>query len=90
MFEATATIQNAYGIHCRPSGVIAMAAREYKGTISIISKDGKKATPSSVLSLLSLGLACGDTVTIQVEGPDEQKKGEEIAELFGKQYDFER
>lgn len=90
MYTTTATIQNAYGIHCRPSGVIAKALSGYKGTITVTNQAGSVAKPTSVLSLLSLGLACGDSVSISVEGPDEQATAEMLAELFSRHFDFER
>ena len=90
MYTTTATIVNAYGIHCRPSGVISKAVMGYKGTIEVKAPDGTAASPNSVLSLLSLGLTCGDTVTITVEGPDEKTMGEKLASLFSMHFDFER
>ena len=90
MYKTTATIVNAYGIHCRPSGVISKAVMGYKGTIVIQAPDGTTVTPNSVLSLLSLGLTCGDTVTITVDGPDEEAMGEKLASLFSMHFDFER
>lgn len=90
MYTTTATVVNAYGIHCRPSGVIAKAVRGYAGKISIKGPDGTSADPSSVLSLLSLGLTCGDTVTITVDGPDEKETADKLAELFATHFDFER
>ena len=62
----------------------------YKGTIVVQAPDGTTATPNSVLSLLSLGLTCGDTVTITVDGPDEEAMGEKLASLFSMHFDFER
>ena len=90
MVTTTATIQNAYGIHCRPSGVIAKAVQGYTGKIQVVGPDGKIATPTSVLSILSLGLTAGDTVTINVTGPDEATVAKTLKDLFSKHYDFKR
>lgn len=90
MFTTTATIANAYGIHCRPSGVISKAMQGYQGKVEIISPDGAVANPTSVLSLLGLGLTCGNTVTIRVDGPDEEATGKKLVELFETHFDFER
>ena len=76
------TIQNAYGIHCRPSGIISQAVRGYQGRIIVRGPDGSEASPESVLSLLSLALANGDDVEIAVEGPDEEQKCDELLALF--------
>ena len=60
MVTKQTTVRNAYGIHCRPSGVIAKAAQGYDGQIEI-GPDGATAHPGSVLALLGLALTCGDT-----------------------------
>jgi len=83
------TIQNAYGIHCRPSGIISQAARGYQGKIIVRGPDGSEASPDSVLSLLSLALASGDDVEIAVDGPDEERTCDEMLALFSKNYDFQ-
>lgn len=91
MYTTSATIENAYGIHVRPSGVISQALTGYTGKVTITSQqNGAQANPASVLSLLSLGLACGDSVTISVEGPDEKQTAEMLAELFARHFDFKR
>lgn len=90
MFTITATVQNPYGIHCRPSGVISKAVQGYKGKVEIKGPDGNTANPTSVLALLSLGLTCGDRVTITVEGPDEEALAEKLAELVSSKFEFEK
>ena len=90
MYSIKATITNAYGIHCRPSAVISKAVTGYKGKITIEGPNGATGTPTSVLSLLSLGLTCGDEVTISVDGPDEEAIAKKLAGLFSMHFDFER
>lgn len=82
------TILNAYGIHCRPSGIISQSVRGYEGKIVVRAPDGSVGSPDSVLSLLSLALAHGDEVEITVEGPDEERMCDELLELFSRNYDF--
>lgn len=88
MICKSTTIQNAYGIHCRPSGVISQAVRGYQGKIEVRGPDGTVASPESVLALLSLALASGDEVQIMVDGPDEVRKCDELIELFQRNFDF--
>ena len=90
MFTITSTVQNGYGIHCRPSGVISKAVQGYKGKVEIKGPDGSVANPASVLALLSLGLTCGDRVTISVDGPDEEELANKLADLFASHFDFEK
>ena len=87
MVAGKTEIQNGAGIHVRPSGVIYTAAREYDGTISVRFKD-RETTLRSVMGLIAFGLSRGDEVEIQISGPSESEKLEEMIELFSRQYDF--
>ncbi len=90
MTERTATVRNAYGIHVRPSSVIVKAAKEYAGTVEVTSQKGVTVDIKNILSLISLGLTCGQTLTIRVDGPDEAAVAGKMAELFETHFDFPR
>lgn len=87
MIETTATIQNAHGIHCRPSTVIVKFAIQYDGDI-LITNGKKKSNLRSILELMALELFQGTTVTIQVDGPNEQQISQDLVALFEKHFDF--
>jgi phosphotransferase system HPr (HPr) family protein len=87
MFEIQATIQNEHGIHCRPTALIIRSIGDYAGVIEIINENGKS-DPRSMLGLMSLGLAKGVTVTVHVEGPDEEAMGLKLRDLFETHFDF--
>ncbi|MPM72556.1 hypothetical protein SDC9_119532 [bioreactor metagenome] len=40
------------------------------------------------MGLLALGLVCGDQAQLSVEGPEEEKAADRIAELLEHEYDF--
>lgn len=90
MVTKTGKINNSYGIHCRPSGVIAKALKGYDGVAEIISPDGASANPRSVISILSLALTCGDSFTVKVEGTDEEKVCQQLVDLLEAHYDFQK
>jgi phosphotransferase system HPr (HPr) family protein len=90
MTERPATIRNAYGIHVRPSSVIVKAAKEYAGGIEVTSSKGVTVDIKNILGLISLGLTCGQAVTIRVNGPDEEAVAVKMAELFETHFDFPR
>lgn len=90
MKTGQATVINQYGIHCRPSTVIAKAAQLYQGTVTVRTPTGKEVEATSVLSLVSLGLTPGATVTIRVSGPDEDVMCARMVELFSTDFDFSR
>lgn len=65
------TIQDELGIHARPAGLLAKTAKNYKSEITI-TKDGKAVVCTKLMALMGLGVKCGDTVTITVNGADEE------------------
>jgi len=85
--ETTATVQNTHGIHCRPSALIVEFASQYDGSIDV-SNGERHSDLRSILELMALELFCGTTVTIRVEGPDEQKTCQDLVALFEKHFDF--
>lgn len=81
MKQFSYTIQDKDGIHARPAGALVKKAKEFASTI-IVSKDGKSAEMTKLMALMSLGIKCGDTVTVSIEGPDEDKAAGEVEALF--------
>lgn len=90
MREQTVTVRNKAGIHCRPSSTILQAAAQYPGNDLSVQTQHGEIPLTSILDLLSLGLQCGDTVTVRVNGPQEQEACAKIAELFATEFDFVR
>jgi len=82
-----ATIKNSAGIHLRPSGLIMKAIEQYDGKVRLTN--GRSQTEvDSIMSIIALGLCEGDSVSIEVEGPNEAEKAEELVELFETHFDF--
>ena len=90
MVTRTARIANEYGIHCRPSCLIAKAATELGCKVTVENAQGAQADATRVLDLLGLGLLAGDTVSIFCEGEGEEEAAERMATLFARQFDFRR
>ena len=70
MKEFTYTITDPVGIHARPAGILAKEAKTFNSTITIINGD-KSAKATSLMKLMGMGIKQGDTVTVQIEGDDE-------------------
>ncbi len=66
----TYTIQDSLGIHARPAGLLAKEAKGYDSEITI-TKGDKTVGCTKLMALMSLGVKCGDTVTITINGGDE-------------------
>ena len=65
------TITDALGIHARPAGMLAKAAKTYADTEVTITCDGKTAKATQLMKLMSLGVKRGSIVTVAAEGPSE-------------------
>ncbi|MDD7384056.1 MAG: HPr family phosphocarrier protein [Actinomycetaceae bacterium] len=66
MISRTATIAATVGLHARPASIFVNAVDE-SGTDVTITLDGESADASSILEVMSLGAAHGDTVTISTD-----------------------
>ena len=77
------TIKDQTGIHARPAGFLSKLAREFESEI-LIEKDGKKVSASKLMMLMSLGVKCGDTVNVTIEGKDEDEAEKRLLEFFTK------
>ena len=89
MVTLPATVTNALGIHCRPSLLIAREASGYAGSIRITAPGGT-ASAKSVLELMSLAICCHQTISITVEGPDEESVARRFVKRFEDPFDFTR
>lgn len=77
------TIKDKNGIHARPAGFLVRKAKEFDSEI-LIEKDGKKANAAKLMMLMSLGVKCGDTIRVSINGKDEQRAKEQLVEYFDK------
>ena len=83
MSEATRTVEvtNKRGLHARASARFVGAAAAMEGTTIRVRKDGNSALGSSILGLMMLGAAKGDTIQIEVEGEEADARLAELVAL---------
>ncbi|MHA0855320.1 HPr family phosphocarrier protein [Paenibacillus sp. CMAA1364] len=62
-------IQNPFGIHARPARKIVEAAKSFSRTVSL-EKEGKAFNAKSLVSVISIGAKCGDSITVIAEGDE--------------------
>lgn len=62
-------IKDSLGIHARPAGLLVAEAKKYKSAVTIEAK-GKKADAKRIFAVMSLGVKCGDVITVHCEGED--------------------
>jgi phosphocarrier protein len=75
------TVTEPVGIHARPAGMLSREAKKYKSAICVL-KDGKSANVLRLMALMSLGVKCGETVKVTIEGEDEEIAAAEIEAFF--------
>lgn len=75
------TISDPVGLHARPAGILAKEARKYQSKITI-NCNGKSAEATRLMAVMGLGVKSGQTVTVTVEGPDEETTFDEVREFF--------
>lgn len=75
------TITDEVGIHARPAGILVKEAKSYDSVIKV-TKDGKSAEAKKLMALMGLGVKKGDTVTVSVEGGDEDAVAAKMEEFF--------
>jgi phosphocarrier protein HPr len=81
MLEKRLVMQNATGLHARPAAQFVQLAAKYASKVRI-AKEGKEVDAKSILSVLSLGVQKGATITIKVDGPDEEQALEHLIALI--------
>lgn len=69
------------GLHARPSTLLSKAAANYDGSVKILVDD-RVADAKSILDLLSLGLAEGTQLTIEVAGNNAAEKLQSLCAMF--------
>lgn len=65
------TINDPLGIHARPAGMLAKAAKGFADTTITVSKNGNAVKASQLMKLMGLGIKQGDVVTVTADGPSE-------------------
>jgi len=77
----TYTITDELGIHARPAGMLAKAAATVKSTVTI-DNGAKKADARRLMAIMSMAVKNGQTVTVTVEGEDEDTAVVVMEEFF--------
>ena len=82
MKQFTYTITDPVGIHARPAGLLVKAAKALDSTITIAKDDGKSAVGTKLMALMGLGIKQGETVTVTVEGGNEESNAAAMEKFF--------
>ena len=81
MKEITYKIKDEVGIHARPAGVLAKTAKALDSEITITCGE-KSAAATKLMALMGLGVKCGNTITVTINGGDEAASEKAMQEFF--------
>lgn len=71
------TVQDRLGIHARPAGLLVKEIKQFDSNIRL-SYDGKTIEASKLFAVMGLGIKCGDTFEVHVEGSDEEEAAKAV------------
>lgn len=70
-------VKDEVGIHARPAGLLVKEAKKYESVITLVKGD-KSAVATKLMAVMALGVKCGEEITVNVEGADEETACAEI------------
>jgi phosphocarrier protein HPr len=77
----TVQVTNRRGLHARASAKFVNLASQLDATIEV-EKDGNKVCGTSIMGLMMLGAAMGDSVVIHVSGMGAESALQQLAQLI--------
>jgi phosphocarrier protein len=81
-------IVNSRGLHARASAKFVNLASQIDSTIEV-EKDGNRVCGTSIMGLMMLGAAKGDSIVIHVEGGEAEEALKQLVELVECGFDEE-
>ncbi|WP_150308639.1 HPr family phosphocarrier protein [Planctomonas psychrotolerans] len=82
MAERHATIASRVGLHARPASLFIEAVAKQPVPVTISKNGSTPLNAASILSIMSLGAAHGEVVTLAAEGEGAEKALDELAALL--------
>lgn len=81
MKKLNVIVKSKSGLHARPAATLVNLTQQFESNITI-EKDGRSANAKSIIGILSIGAAMGDSVSVLIDGEDEAEAFNELEELF--------
>ena len=75
-------ITDPVGIHARPAGLLVKAAKALDSTVTVEKVGGKSSAATKLMAVMGLGVKGGDTVTVTVEGGNEEASLQALEQFF--------
>jgi len=84
--EADLTICNQRGLHARAAAKFVKLVGGFEAAV-LVSRDGQEVSGDSIMGLMMLAAAPGDTISVQVEGLEEAAAMQAITELVENKFE---
>lgn len=81
MIRKSITIGISNGLEARPIAMLVQVASQYTSNIYLES-EARKVNAKSIMGMMSLGLDNGESVTVSVDGADEEEAMKSIEEYL--------
>lgn len=81
MIEFTHVISSFMGLHARPVALIARCALDHASSITLFCR-GQMVQATDLIGLMGLDARRDDTLTVEVDGPDEEETTRELKAIF--------
>ena len=75
------TVKDELGIHARPAGMLVKEVKNFQSKVTL-EEDGKSVDASRLMAVMGMGVKKDQTVTVTVEGDDEDAACEAIKAFF--------
>lgn len=81
MVSQKLTVKNPSGLHARPAGMMAKAAKECASEVTIVF--GEKLIPAkNILRIMSAAIKCGSQIELQCDGETEKEDLKKLVALI--------
>jgi phosphotransferase system HPr (HPr) family protein len=77
-------IRKKQGLHARPAAIITQEAERFSSRI-LIRHGSRELNGKSLMGLLALKAACGETIVVTIDGPDEEAAEEGMRKVLAQQ-----
>ena len=74
-------VKDELGIHARPAGMLVKEVKNFQSKVTL-EKDGKSVDASRLMAVMGMGVKKDQTVTVTVEGDDEDAACDAIKAFF--------
>ncbi len=79
------TIKDELGLHARPAGVMVKRLKELPASVTVIC-GARRADGKKMFQLMGMAVKQGETVTVEIEGENEEALRDELLAFFAENY----